>query len=109
MRVLLFLYFLAAGITWVSGEAGQGISGRVAIADLLLLIIIALVVLVHPGWLRSSRLVQAALVMFLAFSLGIVNSADVRASLVEWLVHGFLVAGFVVIYSMIVRLPLDSP
>lgn len=108
MRALLFLYFLAAGITWVSGEAGKGIAGRVAIADLLLLLIIALVVLVHPGWLRASRLVRAALLMFLAFSLGIVNSANVRGSMVEWLIHGFLVVGFIVIYSLIVRLPIDE-
>lgn len=32
---LLFLYFFSAGITWVEGEVGSGISGRVTLADII--------------------------------------------------------------------------
>lgn len=108
MKALLFLYFLSAGITWVAGETGQGISGRLAIGELVLVAIIGYVVVLRPGWIRVSRAGRAALVMFLAFSLGVPGSGNIRATLVEWLIHGFVVVGFIVLYSVVARMPFEE-
>lgn len=108
MKLLLILYFIGSGITWVSGEAGQGISGRIAIADIVMLAMMGLMFFTRPHWIRVSKLGRAAIVMVLSFSLGIINSQAVQSSIVEWLVHMFSVAGFIVIYSVIVRQPTEE-
>ncbi len=39
-RILFVLFFISTGITWVSGEAGIGLAGRVTIAELFSFLII---------------------------------------------------------------------
>ena len=107
MKALLFIYFLASGITWVGGEVGQGISGRLALPEIVLLIIIG-VVLLRPTRIRVSRLGRATLLMFVAFSIGVPGSGNIRGSLVEWLIHAFLVVGFIALYTLIVNMPLEQ-
>ena len=105
MIYLLCVYFLFAGVTWVAGTPGVGILGRVGVGDLLLLPIVFWVVCTQPRSIRISRLGVAALVLLLAFTAGIVNSERLEDSLVEWLVHVYLVVGFITVYSLIASRP----
>jgi O-antigen ligase len=108
MKWLLFVYFCLSGVTWVAGKAGAGISGRVALPDVTMLVLILVLLLRNGGSLYLPRLVLAGGVLMLAFGPGILVSQDPSSSLVEWMVHVFGLLGFFVIYNFAARGNLDQ-
>ncbi|MEP3562925.1 MAG: O-antigen ligase family protein [Marinobacter sp.] len=103
LRALIFLYFLLAGVTWVSGSAGQGILGRVALADVLGLLIVFFALLVvfktRKGMVIVPTPFRLYMPFFLVLVLSVVFSDYPEKGLIEVLVHLYI---FIVSLSLFV-------
>lgn len=94
LKLIIFFYFVLSGVTWVSGETGDGILGRLAIADLigLLITVIALTQVISS---RAGRLTLPAhyanyIFFLLVFILGVLFSKRPELGLMELLVHVYI-------------------
>lgn len=108
MKVLLFGYFLLTGITWVAGETGVGISGRLTLSDPVLCLLIAVAAVRGGGRLKVPSIGLAALAMVVLFAPGVVFVSTKTGSLLNWLIHAFLVVGFIGLYNLSLALPLEQ-
>jgi hypothetical protein len=105
---ILFIYFVLSGVTWVAGETGQGVLGRLALPDLFMMGV-AFILIAAPGiHVRLSRLGLAGVVMLLAFAPGVLLAPDLGASLLEYAVYAYALFGFLVVYSLVARLPVEG-
>lgn len=93
MRIVLFIYTVLSGWTWVEGEAGVGILGRITAADIfgVFLIFVAIISLL----LRGSRLVFPShyycyIPVFLVFLVSGFFSWDKSIALFELIIHFFI-------------------
>lgn len=108
MQWILFIYFVLAGVTWVAGQTGQGVMGRLALPDLFMLLL-GFVLLAAPGLhVRLSRLGLAGVLMLLSFAPGVLLAPDLGTSLLELAVYAFALFGFLVLYSLVARLPVEG-
>lgn len=108
MQWILFTYFVLSGVTWVAGQTGQGVLGRLALPDLFMLLL-GFILLAAPGLhVRVSRLGVAGVVMLLAFAPGVLLAPDLGTSLLESAVYAFALFGFLVVYSLVARLPVEE-
>jgi O-antigen ligase len=108
MKFLLIVYLLFSGVTWVAGAVGVGLLGRIALPDLAMVLLIALVLVNRAHRIRIPKLATVGLLMVAMFSLGVLFSKVLLASTVEWLVHLFLVVGFIAIYNVVASRSVDE-
>lgn len=109
MRWFLFVYFVLSGVTWVAGSAGQGVAGRVALPDVFLPVLAVLLVVTQQREpLRFPPLAVAAVGMLLSFAPGMLLAPYLTDSLLEWAIYGYALFGFLVIYNLVVRQPVDA-
>lgn len=108
MKWLLFVYFVLSGVTWVAGEAGEGVTGRVALPDLFMLLLAAYLLVTQRRALRAPRLALATLALLVAAGPGIMLSDKPTTSLLEWIVHGYSLFGFLVLYNLLMRLDFEG-
>lgn len=108
MRWFLFVYFVLSGITWVAGSAGRGVAGRVALPDVYLPLLTLLLVVTLRTPLRVPGLGWAAAFMLLTFTPGVLMAPYLTDSVLEWVVYTYAAFGFLVIYNLVVRLPVDE-
>jgi O-antigen ligase len=109
VKGLLFVYFFLSGITWVAGRAGEGISGRLALSDPIMAIIIFVAFASHHRDFRIPSVGGAALAMVTAFGVGVAFSASpsLAQPLIAWMIHLFVVLGFLAIYNIVVVEPME--
>jgi O-antigen ligase len=108
VRWLLFVYFLLSGVTWVAGQAGRGVSGRIALPDVYLPVLVLAMVATQKTSLRVPSLAVASFFMLLTFAPGVILSSAVSSSLLELAIYGYAALGFFIIYNLVVRLPIDQ-
>ena len=108
MKQLLFVYFVLSGVTWVAGEAGEGITGRVGLPDLFMLVLAVYLLATQRRAMRAPRLALAAMALLVAAGPGIMLSPKPSSSLLEWMVHGYSLFGFLVVYNLLMRLPIEG-
>lgn len=108
MRWILFVYFVLSGVTWVTGTAGRGLMGRLALPDVFMPMLALALVATQKSALRLPRLAVAAAFMLLTFAPGVLLSPYLSDAALEWMIMAYAVFGFVVIYNLVVRLPLDE-
>lgn len=108
IRVLSFLFVLTSGITWVLGQAGEGVAGRVTIAD-----IVALGLLAYWAFLeltgKGARLViprvhSAFFPLFAVFCVGVIISDLPQRGAMEIMVHAFGFVSSLVLLNLVSRL-----
>lgn len=107
-RALGFLFFLLAGVTWVAGETGQGVSGRITIADLVGLLIIGLWIAAcvneQKFKLRVPDEYKAFIPLFLVFLLGVAFALYPIRGALELVVHLFIFVVSLVLYNLYSRM-----
>lgn len=104
MRILVLGYLLTSGVTWVFGSVGDGVLGRLTIADVTMVAMICTSVVRNRMRWRIPASAIAAIVMLVTFFPGIVLSAKPEESLAEFAILGFLVVGHIVLYDYLVSL-----
>lgn len=91
---LLFLYFFSAGVTWVEGEAGIGISGRVTFADIIGILLIILACFQVITKKRAALFVPSEYKWYLPFLffliISMIFSEKPLVGLLEILVHFYI-------------------
>lgn len=91
---LLFLYFFSAGITWVEGEAGSGISGRVTFADIIGVLLIVLAFFQVLTKKRAALFIPSEYKWYIPFLflliISMILSAKPLVGLLEILVHFYI-------------------
>lgn len=91
---LLFLYFFSAGITWVEGEAGSGISGRVTFADIIGVLLIVLACFQVLTKNRAALFIPSEYKWYVPFLfiliVSMIFSAKPLVGLLEILVHFYI-------------------
>lgn len=110
--VLGFLFFLTAGVTWVAGEAGQGVEGRVASADIVGLVLIGFWVVVgltdRKLSLRAPIEYRAYLPLLIVYALGVLFAMYPGRGLLELVIHVFICVVSLVLYNLYRRIPIDE-
>jgi O-antigen ligase len=107
VRWILFAYFLLSGVTWVAGQAGQGVTGRLALPDVFLLVVAFAMLATQRTALRVSRVGVAVLLMLMAFTPGVLLAPHLMDSVLEWAVYSYAAFAFFVIYNLVARLPVE--
>lgn len=111
-RALTFLYFLLAGITWVSGEAGSGISGRLTLADIVASLVIFIFLISIIGKKRSSFRMpveyRAYLPLLIIFFLGACLARNIKISGIELAIHAFTFSSSLAIFNLLCRDSLED-
>lgn len=104
-----FLFFLTAGVTWVSGEAGQGAEGRFALPDVVGLLLIGSWLVVGIADRRLSLRIpvefRAYLPLLFVYLLGISFSRYPGRGVLELLIHVFIFVVALALYNLYRRLP----
>ncbi|HST60834.1 MAG TPA: O-antigen ligase family protein [Longimicrobium sp.] len=108
MRWFLFVYFILSGVTWVAGNAGKGVAGRVALPDVFLPVLAVLLVVTQRVPLRFPPLAVAAVCMLISFTPGVLLAPYLTDSLLEWGIFVYALFGFFVIYNLVVRQSIDD-
>lgn len=108
MRWFLFIYFVLSGITWVAGNAGRGVAGRVALPDVYMPILVLLLIATQRTALRVPGLGWSAAFMLLTFTPGVLMAPYLTDAVLEWAVYTYALLGFFVIYNLVVRLPVEG-
>lgn len=107
-----FLFFLTAGVTWVSGEAGQGVEGRVASADIVGLVLIGFWVIVgltdRKLSLKAPVEYRAYLPLLIVYALGVFFAKYPAKGILELVIHVFIFVVSLVLYNLYRRLPIDE-
>lgn len=113
-RLVVFLYVLSAGVTWVAGEVGEGLLGRVTAADLLALVLIGLfalqVLVKRSPHFKLPLEFRAYLPLLIVFFFGVMFSHAPDLGGIELIIHcfGFLTA--VAMYNLLLsESPEDAP
>src|SRR5690554_3200063 len=100
---LVGIYAFLAGITWVEGEAGQGLAGRVALPDLFGLLIIGVaavqVLFGSRGRWPVSRIYRTYLLLLIVYVISASFALQPLRGLFELLVHLFIFVVSISIYS----------
>jgi hypothetical protein len=107
VRWILFVYFVLSGVTWVAGQAGRGVAGRLALPDLFLPVLVIGLIATQRTALRLPRLGVAAMFMLLSFAPGVMLAPQLPAALLEWAIYIYATLGFFIIYNLVVRMPLE--
>lgn len=107
-----FLFFLTAGVTWVAGEAGQGVEGRVASADIVGLVLIGFWIVVGLTDRKLSLKVpieyRAYLPLLFVYALGVLFAMYPVRGILELVIHVFIFVVSLVLYNLYRRLPIDE-
>lgn len=110
--VAVGLFTLLAGITWVEGEAGQGLAGRVAVPDIFGVLIVAYVAVQSLSW-SSGRIPVPAQYRFyvpllIVYLISASFSLQPTRAMFEILVHLFIFIVSLAIYSLLLRQSEDN-
>jgi O-antigen ligase len=108
VRWFLFIYFVLSGVTWVAGNAGRGVAGRVALPDVYMPVLVLILIATQKTPLRVPALGWAGAFMLLTFTPGVLMAPHLTDSVLEWSVYTYALMGFFVIYNLVVRLPVDE-
>lgn len=107
-----FLFFLAAGVTWVAGEAGQGVEGRVASADIVGLILIGFWIVVcltdRKLALKMPFEYRAYLPLLFVYALGVLFAMYPGRGILELVIHVFIFVVSLVLYNLYRRIPANE-
>lgn len=91
---LLFLYFFSAGITWVEGDSGSSISGRVTFADIIGVLLIILAFFQVLTKKRAALFIPSEYKWYIPFLflliISMILSAKPLVGLLEVLVHFYI-------------------
>lgn len=94
LKLTVFIYFILSGVTWVGGAAGEGISGRVAAADilglLLILVAFASVMISRSGMLFLPTSYKIYIIFLIILAIGVFFSGKPQLGLLEVLVHIYI-------------------
>lgn len=107
VRFLAFLFFLLAGITWVSGEVGQGLYGRLTVADVFGTFIIAAAFIQYA--LSSKRVILlpqvylSYLPLVFLFLIGVLLSSFPDRGALEALIHVFILLVSIALANLAIR------
>lgn len=106
LRSVTFTFFLLAGITWVSGTAGEGLSGRLTIADLFgaLIILTALVqyALSNRNRILLPRIYRSYIPLFFVFLVSALLADSPDLGLFESAIHMFILLVSIAIFNLVV-------
>lgn len=109
---LIGIYAFLAGITWVEGEAGQGLAGRIALPDLFGLLIIGVAVIQvlfgFRGRLPVPRTYRTYVLLLIVYVTSASFSLQPMRGLFELLVHLFIFVVSISIYSVLLRAGEDA-
>ncbi len=105
VRICCFLFFVAAGVTWVSGEVGQGLAGRIAIGDVLgavlIFIVFARVSLTHKHSVAVPPLYRSYVPFLAVVTLGVLLSDKPDVGGIELLIHMFIFVVSLALYNLL--------
>lgn len=107
-----FLFFLTAGVTWVAGEAGQGVEGRVASAEIVGLVLIGFWIVVGLTDRKLNLKVptgyKAYVPLLMVYVLGVAFSLYPARGILELVIHVFIFVVSLALYNLYRRLPIDK-
>lgn len=94
LNLIVFSYFVLIGITWVGGTAGEGISGRLAAADILGLVLVSIaflkVMILRSGKIFLPASYKLYIIFLLVLTVGVFLSDRPELGLLEVLVHLYI-------------------
>jgi hypothetical protein len=103
-RAVLFVFFALTGITWVAGETGVGILGRLTLADgwgvLIILLVGISAMKTAGGGIVVPVVLRAFVPLLLVFSLGVLLAAYPLKGLMELVIHIFIFVVAIAIFNM---------